>query len=341
MQAPRQRLSLSATKANSITLTLVRAFILWAFTMSLGFSQGKIFGRSEGNGVLIDWLAPSLTADSNAVVSPPGRLEVSDDLVRWEPAGDTAPQRLSGKAQSHTFSVSQTEGVRFYRVVIEDLDLRNANLSGRDLTGLDLSDMDLTGAKFDGAILDKANLSRSTLTNASFANVEASAANFGGVVGESVTFSQSVLSGSRFKHARLPGANFAGATLNKSNFGDAHIPGVNFAGSDLRRAYLDEDAVADKADFTGALLGRAILAQSSFKEARFGNADLTLADMRLADFQMADFEAADLTAADTGWAGFEEATGLVEVNNAVYFIGNVVSLIGRARGGAIQWALGF
>ncbi|MDB4772417.1 pentapeptide repeat-containing protein [Verrucomicrobiales bacterium] len=319
----------------------MRAMILWALGTALGMSQGELSVRSEGDRILMDWRSPSLTADSNAVLSPPGRLEFSDDLIQWEATGETAPQRLSGKAQSHRFTITSTSAVRFYRVVVEKFDLANANLSGRDLTGLDLSDMDLTGAKFDGATLDKANLTRSILTNASFVNVQAASANFGGVVGESVTFRQSVLSGSRFKHARLPGADFSGATLNKINFGDAHLPEANFAGSDLRRAYLDEDAVADEADFTSALLERAILAQSSFKEARFGNADLTLADMRLADFQMADFEGADLTAANTGWADFTEATGLVEVNNAIYFVGNVVSVTGRAHGGSIQWALGF
>ncbi len=320
---------------------LLRASVLWTLTITLGLSQGIISVQSEGDRILIDWLAPSLTSDPDAVLSPPGRVQVSTDLAQWKSTDETAPQRLSGKAQSHRFTVMPTSAVRFYRVVIEELDLRNANLSGRDLSGLDLSKMDLTGANFDGAILDMANLTRSTLTNTSFVNVQATASNFGGVVGESVTFRQSVLSGSRFKHARLPGADFSGATLNKINFGDAHLPEANFAGSDLRRAYLDEDAVADEADFTSALLERAILAQSSFKEARFGNADLTLADMRLADFQMADFEGADLTAANTGWADFTEATGLVEVNNAIYFIGNVVSVTGRAHGGSIQWALGF
>jgi len=322
-------------------MTLLRAFSLWALGVTLSMSQGELSVRTESGRVLIDWLAPSFTSDSTSVLSPPGRLEVSDDLVQWDPVGETAPQRLSGNAQSHRFTITSAGRFPFYRVVVEELDLTNANLSGRNLTGIDLSDMDLMGAKFDGAILDKANLTRSTLTNASFVNVQAASANFGGAVGESINYRQSTLSGSRFKHARLPGADFSGATLNKINFGDAFIPEANFAGSDLRRSYLDEDAVLDQADFTNALLEKAILAQSSFKEARFGNADLTLADMRLGDFQMADFEGADLTAANTGWADFGEATGLVEVNNAVYFIGSVVSVTGRAHGGSIQWGLGF
>ena len=157
--------------------------ILWALGTALGMSQGELSVRSEGDRILMDWRSPSLTADSNAVLSPPGRLEFSDDLIQWEATGETAPQRLSGKAQSHRFTITSTSAVRFYRVVVEKFDLANANLSGRDLTGLDLSDMDLTGAKFDGATLDKANLTRSILTNASFVNVQAASANFGPTVG--------------------------------------------------------------------------------------------------------------------------------------------------------------
>jgi len=156
--------------------------------------------------------------------------------------------------------------------MIEDRDLRGANVSGADLEGANLSNAILMGANLSGAFLMDANLSGASLVKANLLGAALSGANLSGADLHDANFSNAILdranlsktklwanlSGASLVRANLwnailMGANLSGAFLAEANFSGADLRRANFSNANLVRANLS-GAVLDDANLSGALL---------------------------------------------------------------------------------------
>lgn len=164
--------------------------------------------------------------------------------------------------QIQTLSGGYFPGAKWQEAVLDNVDLR----------GADLSRSDLRHASLRAARLSDAVLTRSRLTNANLAGAVASSTNFSGA-----DLDLADLSGGRFRQA-----DFSRASLEDSTAVEAHFTGANFTDASLRMANLE-----------GSLFRGAILEGTDFE-----GANLCLADLQGADLQMARFCGADLSGAD-------------------------------------------
>jgi len=140
--------------------------------------------------------------------------------------------------------------------------LTGATLAGANLTGAKLADLDLAGLDFSAAVAPQADFSRAHLERA----------RFDGAMLERATFADATLTAARFSGARLANASLAGAHAAGADFSEADLTalrsgqGADFADACFRRARAAgsvwEDAIVDRADFSGALLDRANFSQA-------------------------------------------------------------------------------
>jgi len=222
-------------------------------------------------------------------------------------------------------------GVDFRQAIAADAKFVDANLAGADFTaadltaadftGADLSRANLAGADLTTATLAHANLSGANLTDAKLAGLDLSGLDLTDVVAPRADFSRATLEQTRFERAVLERANFTEAMLAGARFAEArltnaalagvHAAGADFSGADLTglRAgrgadFLDacfrfaraagsvwEEAVVDRADFSGAMLDRANFTAAFGRATRFYRchlADATLDDSVLVDAVFAE-----------------------------------------------------
>ncbi|NDC54027.1 MAG: DUF2169 domain-containing protein [Planctomycetia bacterium] len=205
---------------------------------------------------------------------------------------------------------------RFVAANLAGADFTNADLTGADFTRADLSGANLAGADLTTATLAGARLAGANLTGAKLADVDLAGLDLSNVIAPQADFSRANLERARFDNALLERANFAEATLTAARFaaanlGNASLAGAHAAGADFSAADLTamrsgqgadfaaacfrlaraagsvwEDAVVDRADFSGAMLDRANFTQAFGRGARFHRchlADATLDDAVLVD----------------------------------------------------------
>jgi uncharacterized protein YjbI with pentapeptide repeats len=166
-------------------------------------------------------------------------------------------------------------------------DSANLNLSGLNLSVIDFAGMDLSGAAFTYAHLNGANLLEANLENATF-----NSARLNGVKGRRVRLDQADLANASMIEAKLEEASFTGAVLTRTNL----------SGADLRRANLSEATLngtnLSEADLTGANLANANLSQANLSRAILRDTDLSHTDLRGAVLGGAKLEGARLDGAN-------------------------------------------
>jgi len=144
-------------------------------------------------------------------------------------------------------------------------------LTGLDLTGSDLSQLDLSQQDLSESILARANL----------ASVNLSGAN---------------LNHCNLAEAQLLSANLSAATLSHADLGESNLKWVDFMG-----------ALLEDANFDGAVLVQARLANVKAARATFLGSDLSDAVMTSGDFSEADFQGAKLDRVKATEANFTDA----------------------------------
>lgn len=221
-------------------------------------------------------------------------LDLADVDFRHAIAADA--RFVAANLTGADFSAADLTGADFTRA-----DLSRANLAGADLTTATLAGATLAGANLTGAKLAELDLAGLDLTGVVATQADFSRANL-----EKTRFEQAVLVRANFTEATLTGARFAGARLANAALAGVHAVGADFSGADLTslRAgrgadFADacfrlsraagsvwEDAVVDRADFSGALLDRASFTAAFGRATRFYRchlADATLDDAVLVD----------------------------------------------------------
>jgi uncharacterized protein YjbI with pentapeptide repeats len=128
-------------------------------------------------------------------------------------------------------------------ILLEDADLRDANLSGADLFGTDLGSADLIGANLSsakligaqvsGAFLISADLSSAILIGAQVSGANLSNADLSGADLRDSDLIVAVLSGADLSGAKLIGAQLSGAFLGGANLIGAQMSGVDLSNANL------------------------------------------------------------------------------------------------------------
>jgi uncharacterized protein YjbI with pentapeptide repeats len=144
------------------------------------------------------------------------------------------------------------------------IDLREADLSGRILEKANLSYAHLDAANLSHARLRRANLTFAELRNANLSHADLCRANLA--------------------HTHLEKANLSFAVLKRTMLPFAHISGANFSAAIMRRMFA-EDADFRGANLSYAHLENAVLAFSDFSNANLVGANLEGANLSAANFQ--------------------------------------------------------
>jgi len=203
------------------------------------------------------------------------------------------------------------------RIVLSEVNLKEAKLNGGDLTeanltkadlreaylvGADLTGADLTGAKLEWADLTRAYLSGSYLTEANLTGSYLTEANLTGSY-----LTEASLIGAKLTGANLTKANLRGAYLTKANLTEANLTEANLTEANLTEANLTEAnlrkvnlewANLRKADMTGAYMGLADMTGVDMTGAHLRKGNLTGTQMRWADLSGADLSGANLREAN-------------------------------------------
>jgi uncharacterized protein YjbI with pentapeptide repeats len=190
--------------------------------------------------------------------------------------------------------------------------LAGATLAGANLTGAKLADLDLVGIDLTGVIAPRADFSRANLERARFDD---------GML-ERANLAEASLTAARFARAKLANASLAGAHAAGADFSEADLTamrsgqGADFTDACFRRARAAgsvwEDALVDRADFSGALLDRANFTHAFGRGTRLYRchlADATLDDAVLVDAVLSESRLlrASLARADLTRACFDHA----------------------------------
>jgi uncharacterized protein YjbI with pentapeptide repeats len=223
-------------------------------------------------------------------------------------------------------------------LVLNDRDLRCADLRGTDLSDADLGGSNLTDALLDGADLSGAAFSPRTvarakrssaketanLRNASLVDARLSGANLTGVSMQGATLVRAKLEGARLDDALLQGADLTSAVLTNASLIGAPMQGANLVNASLTGARLDR-ARLDRAILDGADLQGADLSYVRARGLRAVGGDATCADFRGADLAGSsfinvrldgvDFSGADVAGADFRYSKLRRTFGLNPVAN--------------------------
>jgi len=208
---------------------------------------------------------------------------------------DLAGADLSGLDLSGvSFRGARLSGATLMGAALRRADFTNANLSNANLTGVDLRDATLDGADLTAAVVSATRWAGASLSATRLSGLDLSGADFTGVRGQYADFRNAMLVGSCFVNAELEHANFCGATVERADFSGARLQRADFgsaraAGIVLRGALLTNLRAREKADFTAAVLSKAVADDSAW-----GTSTLDGADFRQASLQRAQFSEASL-----------------------------------------------
>ena len=205
---------------------------------------------------------------------------------------DLSEADLTGaNLQGADLSGSNLKGALLVGANLKHIKLNNADLSDADLTSAILEGADLTGSILSRAILRRANLNYADLTQARLVEVDG----------------RGVLEGTPDNGAVVHRISFLGAVIRDANLSDANFQWGNFQGADLSGARLlrsdlsDIDATPNKmssGETRILLLRGADLTLASLRKSKitgdFYTANLSQTDMREAAI-VGNFEEADLT----------------------------------------------
>ncbi len=120
-------------------------------------------------------------------------------------------------------------GCDLYGKIMNNVDLRMANLQGANLFGVTLTGQDLSGADFSGASLKKGNLDGAILVGADFS--------YANLVDAKVR--EADLSYAKLQFAKLVGTDFTKSNLTNADFQGATLTYSILASTDLRGANLE------------------------------------------------------------------------------------------------------
>ncbi len=181
-------------------------------------------------------------------------------------------------------------GIDFQSAILTNAELCEAKLSSADLRETILDDADFSGAILEKARLGKAHGFRTifvaaTLKEAQLIDSCMEEADFEGANLESVNFKNAIL-----KEASVESANGKNINMQAADLTCLHASeGPDFTNGSFQRVQaagsIWEDAILERADFSGAQLTDADFTNTTLTQARFTCADLT----------MARFEKANLT----------------------------------------------
>lgn len=163
-------------------------------------------------------------------------------------------------------------------VLIQNLELQEAYLSGANLINIYLGSADLSGTNFQTANLSNANLGYTNLSR--------------------TNFSRANLSGADLENASLIEANLSKANCERANLHSAHLSEVNLTGANLKNANLSR-AILSETDLTGANLEG-----TNFKKADLVNSNLSELNLSKADFSSANLQSANLSKVNSPEASF-------------------------------------
>ncbi len=176
------------------------------------------------------------------------------------------------------------KGNHFDEILLENANLRDAELEGADLQNAYLKDADLEHVNLKGGVLLGAYLKGADLYGA---NLEG--ANLSGAHLEGATVRLSNLKNAYLVGAYLEGADLSGAIIEGADLNEAHLEGSDLYGVHMERAYLI------RAHMQGANLSFAHLNKANLFMAQLEKANLMGAFMQESDISHAHLEGADLS----------------------------------------------
>lgn len=221
-------LRIMPTQKTLLLLALVLGMVPSALAAINRSVQLQVVGQPGG--IEVTW-TPRSALPGDYRLFPEYQLEVSTNLVDWQPIGPREPQRLGGSATPITRFIAHTTEDRLYVRVVDRLELRRdwffqlintaptVDLRGADLRGANLDDVRLAGGLlFDGADLSNASLRRGAIGYASFRG-----AIFAGANATGASFYGTDLTGADFTRVDARGAYFGAAVLTNLNLGQANL----------------------------------------------------------------------------------------------------------------------
>jgi uncharacterized protein YjbI with pentapeptide repeats len=200
------------------------------------------------------------------------------------------------------FSGLDLEGVSFRNAILQDARFIGARLVAADLSGANLTGTDFTRADLRGARLEEADLTQAVLhdvhwqgvrlARAKLSGLDLRGADFSGVDAAQADFAAALLDGAKFCGARLSRAIFTNAQLEEADFSQAIIDNAAVAGVHAARArFVGADITAwragQEADFSAAVFVRAVGPGSVWQDAVVDRANFSGAHLDRADFSHA------------------------------------------------------
>jgi len=275
----------------------------------------------------VEKVLPDAFAPPEAQAAPPAAEPLSEDAIKSgvleKGAGrgaDFSGMDLSGAR----LAGAVLKGAKFVGTKLVAADLSKADLSGADLSGADLTSANLSGADFHDCVVSGAVFKNARIQFAKMPRLDLGACDFSGANGEMVDLRDANLAGANFSGADLPKANLRGAHLEKADFTRAKLRKADCSGAQARGVIMDDadltafrasrgadlsngsfrrvmaagstwkGCIAEDANFSQALLVRAMMNESSFKRTTFDRSNLRQAQLVDADFEKALLTLANL-----------------------------------------------
>ena len=189
----------------------------------------------------------------------------------------------------------------------DNVDLIDADMSGKDLTGADFSNTVIIDTDLSNAILIGADLSNVILIGSTLIGADLTNANLTGVSLAYKDLTGTILRGADLTDGSLTGVDLTdkdltGTILRGTDLTDANLTGVDLTGRDLTGTILRGMDLTDK-DLTGTILRGANISNSILTEVSLSGKDLTetiLRGMNLTDKDLTGtiLRGADLTDAN-------------------------------------------
>lgn len=174
-------------------------------------------------------------------------------------------------------------GFNLDKSILNNHDLREANLANISLQGASLA-----GTQLQNANLQNANLSGITAVNTNFENANLDSASL-----EGVDLQLSKIQGASLKNTNLQGACLDGLDLSKMDFQGANFTGASLVNTNLNGAILN-GAILNNCSMQGANLEHANLSGAFLVNTKFGSAKMQDAILRMAHIEGTEFILAEL-----------------------------------------------
>ena len=254
------------------------------FCSALGQAADLRLTVEQTDPLILSWKTVPVTRPGSISIIPDTQLEISADLIHWQPLGQTKAGGLRPKPVTVNRTIEPSAGPRYFRVRSQVI-LPKANLAGRNLVAADLRGANLRGANLANADLalakfDGADLTGATLTGANLAEAVLGSVNFtdadltGATIAPWHHFPETI-----FHNTTLPDGTVKTDSparrlliqLYVDGAPEVALAGRDFSGWDLRGVELQNRNLA-KCNFTGADLRNIKLAGANLTQANLRNA---------------------------------------------------------------------